>query len=332
MNRDDKLRQLKSVLLSQKEDLASHFAVAAQITREVFGNRRVLLNPVYFSNKCINDCCYCQFRRSNRMIDRKSLTHEQAVGEINFLMNRGIARIIFLSGELPLIEYHDALIGHLEAIRKSANPGWIAVEAALPEDNYRELKQLGVDAVSLFQETYDRKRYEILHAGSAKADFGFRFGTQYRAARAGIEEVGFGILLGIGNWMEDCVSMASHALSIQDAFPQVRLMFSFPRLIPFDGIRDGTSVESIGEDQVLRALTAFRVAFPKASLVISGRESSRFLLVLAGIANVIGKGGSTSVGGYLTYASERSQEQFLLNRDLNFSEFKALLRENGYVI
>ena len=41
------------------------FDAARELKKRVYGNRIVLFAPLYIGNKCVNDCTYCAFKRSN---------------------------------------------------------------------------------------------------------------------------------------------------------------------------------------------------------------------------------------------------------------------------
>ena len=321
MNRNNSIQELQKILTSSDTEIIRYYEEAQLITNRIFGKKRSLINPLYFSNSCINNCPYCNFRLSNP-IQRNKMSVNEAIIELEYLLKRGTNKILFLSGDIPLNVYKNEIIKYLKPFYSKINPSWIGVEAVLDENDYFELKEVGVNCVSIFQETYIRKRYEELHKVVFKSNFVFILNTQLRAAKSGIKEVGFGILMGISNWIEDSISMAEHALELKTQFPQLKLLFSFPRIIAFDNIQNGIIVENITEEQITRVITAFRIIFPYESLILTGRESSDFLINSTSIVNIIGKGGSTKVGGYVKMNDNLQSGQFSLNTDLDFQDFK----------
>jgi hypothetical protein len=76
-----------------------------------------------------------------------------------------------------------------------------------------------------------------------------------------------------------------------------------------------------------------RLAFPDASLVLTGRETTPLLLSAADFVNVIGKDGSTAVGGYSIYPQRNTvMEQFSLQRDMGLNAFRVALQSTGFVV
>ncbi len=56
-----------AVLLNCDETIALNriFETAKQIKETIYGNRLVLFAPLYLSNRCVNNCLYCGFRKEN---------------------------------------------------------------------------------------------------------------------------------------------------------------------------------------------------------------------------------------------------------------------------
>jgi 2-iminoacetate synthase len=324
-----KLELIRSILTASDYSIKKFLEIAKAITDDVFGTKRDLINPLYISNYCINNCPYCEYRKQNN-IPRRKLNEKEIINEFDFLTNRGTTRILVLGGELELKSYCSVLCHYLSIIYQNRKPQWIGVEAALLESDYIKLKKMGINCVSVFQETYNKQIYSQLHKYTPKADFTFRYNSQIRALNAGIGEVGLGILLGLNNWIEDSLSMAKHAIEIKKSFPNCKIIFSFPRLIVFKGMSQNIIKETINEEHLLRMILAFRIAFPSESLVLTGRESAEFLFKAASIVNILGKGGSTSVGGYCSSISGFDNQQFHLNQDMSFNDFQSNLFKNGF--
>ncbi len=113
-----------------------------------------------------------------------------------------------------------------------------------------------------------------------------------------------------------------HALNLQKEFPRLRLRFSFPRLMPSEYQSKLTKNEDVSQEMLFRAIVAIRLFFPDSSLVLTGRESSQFLVNCLPIVNVIGKDGTTVVGGYKVNRGKLSiSKQFELNLDASYDEF-----------
>jgi 2-iminoacetate synthase len=323
---------LEQVLDSTDENFSTYADLAAAATERTFGHARTFFAPLYVSNVCVNDCRYCGYRRSNEDVRRRTLTPVEAAMEATALRTSGVNHILLLAGEYALGRYFDMLLQNIRAIREAVADCWLGVEVApLQECHYRRLKMEGVDAVSVFQETYDRARYHLLHPkDTPKADFGSRITALKRALNAGFTDLGLGVLYGIGTWRFDTIRMAQHALELSRVNPEVRLRFAFPRLMPSAFQADGFPIERVTDGMLLRAIVGLRLQFPRSLLVLTGRESSDFLFHGAQWVNVLGKGGQTAVGGYHVYGKTRVSEQFQLNRDATAQSFNQALIDRGY--
>ena len=45
--------------------------------------------PLYISNKCVNNCKYCGFRKENGKIQRKTPTMEEIEEEVKIMISEG---------------------------------------------------------------------------------------------------------------------------------------------------------------------------------------------------------------------------------------------------
>lgn len=73
----------------------------------------------------------------------------------------------------------------------------------LQQEEYAELIGLGLDAVMVYQETYHPSTYAQHHLRGNKTDFQYRLETPDRLARAGIDKIGIGALIGLEDWRTD---------------------------------------------------------------------------------------------------------------------------------
>lgn len=317
-------------LEAPEDEFSNLFQKASAITTEYFGKKRSLFNPIYVSDICLSDCPYCGYRISNKEFQRKTLKQNETIQEATFLKERGIKNILVLAGDYKHSKYVEMLVTNIETIKQKIQPDWLGVEVAtLDIDEYVKLKDAGAESVTVFQETYNRNRYNQLHKSPQyKGDFDFRYNAQERAIKAGINEVGFGVLYGVGFWIDDTIAMAEHALDLKSKYPFVKLRFSFPRLRLSLGQSDSCKTEEINEYQLLRAIVGIRLSFPDASLVLTGRETADFLTNNASIVDVLGFDGATGVGGYSII--KNGLNQFELDSEDNFNSFYQKFSKKGY--
>jgi 2-iminoacetate synthase len=326
------LKHLLDSIESSESDFDLLYKKACEITTKNFGKKRTLFNPIYVSDICLSDCPYCGYRISNNTFKRKTLKPHETIQEANFLKERGIENILILAGDYKHSKYVEMLVDNIRLLKQEIKPNWIGIEVATLEiEEYEKLKAAGAESVTVFQETYDINRFNQLHNFSEyKGDFDFRFNAQERAIKAGFSEIGFGVLYGVGNWIDDTVSMAEHALNLKLKYPSINIRFSFPRLQESIGQSNTCRTEEISENQLLKSIVGIRLCFPDASLVLTGRETVDFLCKSASIVNILGYDGRTNVGGYNDNNNNKGLNQFQLNTKSDFNYFKSQLISLSY--
>ena len=91
------LKEVSNLIALEDDELWDEVFETARIVKEkVYGNRIVLFAPLYISNKCVNNCVYCGFRKGNKKARRKSLSVDEAVQD-NVLLNQCSFQPVFLS-------------------------------------------------------------------------------------------------------------------------------------------------------------------------------------------------------------------------------------------
>ena len=157
----------------------------------------------------------------------------------------------------------------------------------------------------MYQETYDPGAYFHVHAGGPKRDLAGRLETPHRAARAGFDSIGMGILLGLTVVAGDLARLVRHAEVMAEDFPNVHLAFSLPRLRKADPECDYRPAVSIDDDTFVKALLFLRLRFPTADITVTTREeaSLRAKLLSLGVTRM-SAGVSTSPGGYAVAAGQ----------------------------
>ena len=218
LTRDDMMALLSPAASGYLEQLAQR---AQRLTRQRFGNTVSFYVPLYLSNLCANDCTYCGFSMSNR-IKRKTLDEADIARESAAIREMGFEHLLLVTGE------HQAKVGmdyfrrHLPALREQFSSLQMEVQP-LAETEYAELKQLGLDGVMVYQETYHEATYARHHLKGKKQDFFWRLETPDRLGRAGIDKIGLGALIGLSdNWRVDCYMVAEHLLWLQQHYWQSR--------------------------------------------------------------------------------------------------------------
>ena len=190
------------LLCEDKDALARIFAQATKIKQAFYGNRIVMFAPLYLSNYCVNGCTYCPYHLKNKHIARKKLTQDEIRREVIALQDMGHKRLALECGEDPVnnpIEYVLECIDTIYSIKhKNGAIRRVNVNiAATTVENYKKLKDAGIGTYILFQETYNKEQYELLHPTGPKHDYAYHTEAMDRAMQGGIDDVGCGVLFGL---------------------------------------------------------------------------------------------------------------------------------------
>ena len=308
---------------------------AAEITGEHFHDdamrRRMLLYaPLYLSSHCVNHCMYCGFRYPSQ-IERKHLSAEDALRQAEILGGRGFRHLLLVAGEFPRLSstpYFAGIIGALVA------RGFTAAVEIAPQttDSYAALATAGACGVTLYQETYNERLYDLYHPRGTKISYDWRLEGLERAAEAGIKRLGLGILLGLAEPRADLLALVRHGHYLQHRFPDCTLAFSLPRI--HDAPPGFEPPYRVDEELFIRMYAALRLAFPRAELVLSTREPADLRNRLAGVCiTQMSAGSSTVPGGYEeTGAEPTANGQFAVHDQRTPAETAAWLDAAGFAV
>ena len=329
-----------SVLLACEipEKIQELYELAEQIKKDFYGNRIVIFAPLYLSNYCVNGCLYCPYHLKNKHIPRKKLTQEEIVREVTALQDMGHKRLALETGEDPVnnpIEYVLESIKTIYSIKhKNGAIRRVNVNiAATTEENYRKLKEAGIGTYILFQETYHRESYEILHPTGPKHNYCYHTEAMDRAMTAGIDDVGIGVLFGLELYKYEFAGLLMHAEHLEARFGVGPHTISVPRVKKADDIDPDEFDNGIDDDTFAKIVALIRVAVPYTGMIISTRESAkcRERLLNLGISQISG-GSRTSVGGYAEEEPEdESSAQFDVSDSRTLDQVVRWLMELGYI-
>ena len=298
---------------------------AHRLTSQRFGRTILMYAPIYLSNECHNGCKYCGFSADNHLL-RKTLSRPEIEREAQLLHEKGFRHLLLLTGEAPESAGIDYLENAIEVIKPYS--GSLSIEVfPMDENGYRRMVSVGVDGLTLYQETYQADLYRQLHPYGPKSDFAFRIDAPERAGRAGFRRIGVGALLGLSEGLADVFYTGLHALYLARKFWRTQVTISFPRLRPAEGGFQPKTV--ISDRQLTQFICAMRLFIPDAGLVLSTRESTslRNNLLPLGITQM-SAGSSTAPGGYSD--QDHEAEQFSINDERSPQELEFYLKARGY--
>ena len=315
------------VLISQAaQPFLEEMAVKShRLTQKRFGRTIQMYAPLYLSNECSNICTYCGFSFGNK-IERKTLNDTEILREAEAVKELGFDHILLVTGESSRkvgVEYLENAIRLVRPLFSS-----ISIEVQpLETDEYARLKQVGLHAVFVYQETYDRAAYKIHHPKGKKSNFNFRLLTPDRLGKAGVHKIGLGALLGLSNWRADAASVAMHLTYLEKTFWQQKFSISFPRLRPAEGVI--SEAAALSESDLVQLICAYRLFNENVELSLSTRGSEHFRdnVIPLGITTM-SAGSKTEPGGYAV--NSKALKQFEIDDNRTPLEVARAIKAAGY--
>jgi len=193
--------------------------------------------PLYITSICVESCLYCNFRAGNRgvKLQRVRLRPLQLADEVQYLIEKKGLRVIELVYATDPLVRVDRMCKDVERVQRllaKSGGGAVGINAeALDVDEYRRLKDAGLDFIVLWQETYDRDQYIKYHPGTTKkACFEYRLEAYDRMFVAGIRTIGMGILSGLSDWRLDWALLMDHEAYISETYGIGPCILGVPRL------------------------------------------------------------------------------------------------------
>ncbi len=320
------LEDFKALISPAAEPYLEQMAQQAYaLTRKRFGYTIGFYIPLYLSNLCANACSYCGFSMENR-IKRRSLREDEVDLEVAAIKAMKFDNVLLVTGE------HETKVGmnYFRTIvpKVKAHFSYLAMEVQpLHQHQYAELKSLGLDAVMVYQETYNPSTYAEHHLRGNKQNFYFRLETPDRLARAGMDKIGIGALIGLEEWRVDCFFTACHLDYLEKNYWQSRYSISFPRLRPCEGTLQPKSVMS--DRQLVQLICAYRLFNSQVELLLSTRETAQFRddVLPLGITS-ISAASKTQPGGYAMEDIEL--EQFAISDERSAAVVAQAVQLRGF--
>ncbi len=322
--------------------LQEMFAAAAAVKKAIYGNRIVLFAPLYISSYCINNCAYCGYRQGNAGQLRRRLTPAEVKEEVEILESLGHKRLAVEAGEDPVncpIDYVTDIIREIYSV-KDGNGSIRRVNvniAATTVADYRQLKEVGIGTYILFQETYHRPTYAALHPSGPKRDYNWHTTAMDRAMKAGIDDVGIGVLYGLYDYKYETVAMFLHAEHLDRDCGVGPHTISVPRLRPAGSVNLQNFPHLVSDEDFRKIIAIIRLAVPYTGMILSTREEPalRDELIKYGISQ-ISAGSCTGVGGYQQHQQHAAcgpndGQQFEPSDQRSPGEIIRMLCENGFI-
>jgi len=296
-----------------------------RLTQKRFGNTMQMYIPMYLSNECQNICTYCGFSLDNKIL-RTTLTDKQIIEEVEVIKSLGYDHILLVSGEANRTVGIDYFIHAIRLIKPYFSNISMEVQP-LDEDEYKLLKEEGLYAVLVYQETYHKENYKDYHPKGKKSNFDYRLNTPDCLGKAGVHKIGLGTLIGLEDWRTDAWFCALHLNYLRKTYWQTKYSVSFPRLRPAAGYPDPKHIMS--DKELVQLICAYRLFDENLELSLSTRENPDFRdnVIRLGITS-ISAGSKTDPGGYA--GTLHALEQFEISDERTPREIAEMIQSNGY--
>ena len=146
----------------------------------------------------------------------------------------GFEEVLLLTGERTTHAGFDYLLECVSLAARRFHSVGVEVFPMTTRE-YALLAEAGCSGVTVYQETYDPLRYDLLHRWGPKKDYLDRLEAPSRAMEAGMRTVGMGVLLGLSDPVFDAVCLLRHVAHLQRIHWTSGITLSFPRLRPQAG-------------------------------------------------------------------------------------------------
>ncbi len=324
--------------VDDQQQMEEIYKIAGDIKSSIYGKRIVMFAPLYVSNYCVNNCIYCGYKRDN-IFQRRKLTQEEIQKEVQVLEKMGHKRLALELGEDPIntpLEYTIECLKTIYETQDNQNGSIRRINvniAATSVENYKKLKKAQIGTYILFQETYHRETYEVMHPKSLKGDYEYHLNAFDRAMEAGIDDVGAGVLFGLYDPKFEVLALMIHNQHLEDKYGVGFHTISLPRLKPAEGVSFEDYKHIISDSDFKKIIAIIRIAVPYTGMILSTRESKemRKEALLYGISQ-LSAGSSTGVGGYQKIEKDEEQvKQFETSDERSPLEVMKSLLKDGYI-
>jgi len=350
LKRDLNLDEIKKLLFSKPIFWEKIIETANKTKEQFFGKQIHLYVPLYIDSYCINDCLYCDFRKSNLHCLRKKLTFEEFQKEVNYLFKKGYTKIELVSSTDPsfpietlvkFIKYLKLFIKILfihnpsnKETRRLAKytPSLIKTRVGMNNrplklEEYRKLARTGLGWSWLWMESYDKEYYVKYHPkGTEKHNFETRLKSYDDMAKAGLD-IGVAFLMGLSpHWQYEIYSTIAHAKYLKKKY-NCEIEFGTPRFCSpkYAPIKEPPFPKAMTDNKFRLMIALYRLAIRNAWINVSTRETIDFLKKLwKGGGNLTNPEAQTVPGGYFLHTKGAQFTHYSYSKKKFIYEIKKL--------
>ncbi len=291
-----------------------------------------IIVPQYHSSFCVDNCSYCGFRKSNKIIPRNRLSDDDYKKELDLLIKWGYKTIEFVFASDRYFG-PDKIAKRIEYAKELSEKRNINLRIGLNSEpfdfkGYKILKSAGLDFFVLWMETYSKKQFELWHGlKTPKSNYEYRIEAFDRAIEAGLSNYGMGVLFGLADWKKDVSTLIEHGKKLLEKYKISPYIIGVPRLRPAHSVIFNGRVLKLTDEEFTAATKMYKVAFPKTMLFLNTRESLDLNLKICNNNDLFTIDCGTYPGAFLNHKSiVNGIEQFsthIYNRDIVLKKFES---------
>jgi len=324
--RDLTLNEIRMLLFSKPEYWKKIIKTADKVKEQFFGKKIYFYVPIYFDSFCINDCLYCEYRKSNSKILRKRLNFEEFKKEIGYLDKQGYSKIELVSSTDPSFPIETA-VNFIKYVKSLGKDWCLMNNRPLKLEEYKRLKKAGLDWSWLWMEGYNENYYKKYHPeGTEKSDFKVRLKSYDNMGKAGLN-IGTAFLMGLSpDWQFEIYNTIAHGKYLKEKY-NIEIQFGTPRFCPAKNVSVSKAPypEAMTDDKFRLMIALYRLAIRDCWINCSTRETIDFLEKLwEGGGNLTNPESQTVPGGYSLGTKGEQFEHYSYSVDLFISRIKKL--------
>lgn len=262
--------------LDHKDSIQKLFMTSKKLKEKLHGQKNELFASIRISNYCNNNCIYCNFRYNNNDLQRKVLTIDEILEQVEQINKSGCKKILLTAGdndEMASLEYINQIV---QAIKKNFDKITLDLGIApLSTQQSRQVSSWNIGTYHISQESYHLGAYKRMHTQGPKFDYNTRLYSIDTAIKGGIKDFGLGILLGLYDWRYEVVCVIEHAKYLSNKYGIEPKAVSIPKMESQEGsILSKFPPYMVLDEQFLKIVAVLRLALPHTEIILPAKEST----------------------------------------------------------
>ncbi len=275
-----------------------------------------IIIPQYHSNYCVNDCKYCGFKKSNKLIPRKRLSFDEFKYEFNKIIEWGYRTIEFVFSSDPFFNAIE-IAKRINYAKESGQKRKIKIRIGINTEpfeykDYKLLYSAGLDFFVLWMETYSKDKYSFWHGvKTPKSDYNFRLSAYNEAIEAGIKNYGLGVLFGLNDWKYDVDALIQHGKKLEKQYGFPPYIIGLPRFKKAHSVSLNGLLNTVSDDEFKLICKTYKQSFPTSMLFFNTRENLKLNIDCCNENDLFTIDCGTFPGAFIDYnVIKKGYEQF----------------------